>query len=75
MPRGPGLSPLQWLLHQWVDRARVLLEPTTLPMDQVARRSGPGSAESLRQHFVRRIGVSPSAYRASFAHSSAPLAR
>jgi transcriptional regulator GlxA family with amidase domain len=69
-----GLSPLQWLLHQRVDRARVLLETTALPMDQIARRSGLGSGESLRQHFIRRVGVSPSSYRASFAHPSAPPA-
>ncbi|MFI6515922.1 GlxA family transcriptional regulator [Spirillospora sp. NPDC050679] len=59
-----GQSPLQWLLHQRLDRARELLEATDLPMDQVARRSGLGSADSLRQHLVRRTGLTPSAYRA-----------
>jgi transcriptional regulator GlxA family with amidase domain len=68
-----GLSPLQWLLHQRVDRARELLESTTLPMDQVARHSGLGTAESLRQHFTRQVGLSPSAYRASF--TQAPKSR
>ena len=61
-----GLSPLQWLLHQRVDRARELLESTTLPMDQVARHAGFGTAESLRQHFTQRTGLTPSGYRASF---------
>jgi transcriptional regulator GlxA family with amidase domain len=61
-----GMSPLQWLLHQRVNRARELLESTTLSMDLVARRSGLGSAESLRQHFLKRVGLAPSAYRASF---------
>ncbi|WP_067837657.1 GlxA family transcriptional regulator [Nocardia lijiangensis] len=61
-----GLSPRQWLLHQRVDRARELLEVTDLPMNEVARRSGLGSAESLRQHMVRRNGLTPSAYRAGF---------
>lgn len=61
-----GLSPLQWLLHQRVDRARELLESTRLPMDQVARHSGLGTAESLRQHFTRRVGLTPRAYRESF---------
>ncbi|SEG81853.1 transcriptional regulator, AraC family with amidase-like domain [Actinacidiphila yanglinensis] len=67
-----GLSPLQWLLHQRVDRARELLESTTLPVEQVARRSGLGSSESLRQHFARRVGVSPTAYRNGFAHAVPP---
>ncbi|WP_027341639.1 GlxA family transcriptional regulator [Hamadaea tsunoensis] len=64
-----SLSPLQWLLHQRIDRARELLEATNLPMDQVARHSGLGTAESLRQHLVRRVGLSPSAYRAAFTQS------
>lgn len=61
-----GLSPLQWLLHQRVDRARELLETTDLPMDLVATRSGLGSADSLRQHLLRRTGLTPTAYRRSF---------
>ncbi|WAL65980.1 helix-turn-helix domain-containing protein [Amycolatopsis cynarae] len=66
-----GLSPLQWLLHQRIDRARELLETTTLPMDQVARLSGIGTSESLRQHLVRRVGLTPSAYRATFRQTPA----
>ncbi|GGW11168.1 AraC family transcriptional regulator [Streptomyces capoamus] len=65
-----GLSPLQWLLHQRVDRARELLETTGLPMDQVAAQSGLGSADSLRKHLVDRVGLTPTAYRAAFDRSS-----
>jgi transcriptional regulator GlxA family with amidase domain len=61
-----GVSPLQWLLHQRVERAKELLETTTLPMDQVARSCGLGTADSLRGHLVRRTGLTPSAYRAQF---------
>ncbi|WP_049569339.1 GlxA family transcriptional regulator [Nonomuraea sp. SBT364] len=61
-----GLSPLQWLLHRRIDRARELLETTRLPMDQVAGKSGLGSADSLRKHLVDRVGLTPTAYRASF---------
>lgn len=61
-----GLSPLQWLLHRRVDRARELLETTELPMDQVAAKSGLGSADSLRKHLTNRVGLTPTAYRASF---------
>ncbi|MEV4221708.1 helix-turn-helix domain-containing protein [Nonomuraea sp. NPDC049725] len=64
-----GLSPLQWLLHRRVDRARELLETTELPMDQVAEKSGLGSADSLRKHLVERVGLTPTAYRASFTHA------
>ncbi|MER6029225.1 helix-turn-helix domain-containing protein [Streptomyces sp. NPDC001851] len=61
-----GVSPLQWLLHQRVERAKELLETTTLPMDQVAAACGLGTADSLRAHLVRRTGLTPSAYRAQF---------
>lgn len=62
-----GLSPLQWLLAQRIERARELLESTTLPMDQVAHRSGLGGADSLRRHLLQRLGMTPRAYRAAFA--------
>ncbi|MFC8243066.1 GlxA family transcriptional regulator [Streptomyces chartreusis] len=61
-----GVSPLQWLLHQRIERAKELLETTELSMDQVARASGLGTADSLRGHLVRRTGLTPSAYRAQF---------
>jgi transcriptional regulator GlxA family with amidase domain len=61
-----GVSPLQWLLHQRVERAKELLETTALPMDQLARACGLGTADSLRGHLVRRTGLTPSAYRAQF---------
>ncbi|MEU7277928.1 helix-turn-helix domain-containing protein [Streptomyces sp. NPDC045431] len=63
-----GVSPLQWLLHQRIERAKELLETTELPMDQVARACGLGTADSLRKHLVRRTGLTPSAYRATFNH-------
>jgi transcriptional regulator GlxA family with amidase domain len=61
-----SLSPLQWLLHQRIDRARELLEATDLPMTTVAAHSGMGSADSLRLHLARRVGITPTAYRRSF---------
>lgn len=61
-----GLSPLQWLLQRRIHRARELLETTELPMDQVARQSGMGSADSLRKHMAGHVGLTPTAYRAGF---------
>lgn len=63
-----GVSPVQWLLHQRIKRAKELLETTGLPMDQVAHACGLGTADSLRKHLVRRTGLTPSAYRATFSH-------
>lgn len=64
-----GLSPLQWLLQLRIDRARELLEATDLPVAVIAHRSGLGSVDSLRDHFVHKTGLTPSAYRAAFTHS------
>ncbi|WP_327690835.1 helix-turn-helix domain-containing protein [Streptomyces sp. NBC_00461] len=69
-----GVSPLQWLLHQRIERARELLESTTLPMDQVARACGLGTADSLRAHVVRRTGLTPSAYRVQFTRLGTAIA-
>ncbi|WP_405738127.1 DJ-1/PfpI family protein [Streptomyces sp. NBC_00028] len=66
-----GVSPLQWLLHQRVERAKELLETTALPMDQVARSAGLGTADSLRTHLVRRTGLTPTAYRTQFSRVGA----
>ncbi|WP_157244925.1 helix-turn-helix domain-containing protein [Nonomuraea typhae] len=63
-----GLSPLQWLLHQRLDRARQLLETTHLPIQQVAQQSGLGTTYTLRNHLLKRLGLTPSAYRAAFTH-------
>lgn len=61
-----GLSPAQWLLRERTDHARLLLESTDLSIDQVARRSGFGTAAALRQQLHQRVGVAPSAYRRTF---------
>ncbi|MEV0157529.1 helix-turn-helix domain-containing protein [Micromonospora sp. NPDC050686] len=61
-----GLSPAQWLAQQRADHARLLLETTDLTVDQIAHRSGFGTAAALRQQLQVRIGVSPSAYRRTF---------
>lgn len=61
-----GTSPRQWLLHQRTEAARQLLETSDLPVDQVARQVGFGSAASLRQHLQQALGMSPAAYRRTF---------
>ncbi|GGV16425.1 AraC family transcriptional regulator [Kitasatospora herbaricolor] len=65
-----GVSPLQWLLTQRIERARELLESTDLSVEQVAGRSGLGGADSLRRHLVQRVGLTPRAYRAKFARAA-----
>ncbi|AQS69078.1 GlxA family transcriptional regulator [Streptomyces pactum] len=61
-----GVSPGQWLTGQRVERARHLLESTTLSVDRVARAAGFGTAQSMRQHLQTALGVTPTAYRRTF---------
>jgi transcriptional regulator GlxA family with amidase domain len=67
-----GVSPAQWLLQQRVDHARRLLETTDLGVDQIAERSGFGTAAALRQQIRRTLGVAPTAYRRAFRAPPAP---
>jgi transcriptional regulator GlxA family with amidase domain len=61
-----GTTPHRWLLEQRLQRAELLLENTDLTVDVVAQRCGFGSADTLRHHFTRRRGTSPSAHRRAF---------
>ncbi len=61
-----GTTPHQWLLDQRMLLAEQLLEQTDLPVDEIARRCGLGSADTLRHHFARRRRVSPAGYRRAF---------
>jgi transcriptional regulator GlxA family with amidase domain len=61
-----GLTPLGWLHKQRITRAQDLLERTEASVEQVAAQCGMGTATTLRRHFQRAVGVSPTAYRAAF---------
>ncbi|MFJ6672464.1 helix-turn-helix domain-containing protein [Actinosynnema sp. NPDC091369] len=63
-----GATPHRWLTTQRVLRARQLLEETELTVEDVAHRSGFGTAALLRHHFTTVVGVPPKDYRRSFAH-------
>lgn len=61
-----GTTPHRWLLEQRLLRAELLLETTDLTVDVVAQRAGFGSADTLRHHFARRRGTTPSNHRHAF---------
>ena len=61
-----GLSPAAYVEQVRMDKARRLLEETTLPLDQVAKQSGLGTAASARRIFLRRLGISLRQYRDRF---------
>ena len=61
-----GAAPIEWLIRLRVRRAQDLLETTDASVDRVAELSGFGASETLRHHFRKVVGTSPSAWRASF---------
>lgn len=65
---GLRMSPIQWLLQQRVRCAQELLESTDRPIDWIASACGFGTAASLRAHFARIVGASPTSYRSTFRH-------
>ena len=59
-------GPLHWLHQQRIARAQELLERTDASVEQIAASCGLGTAATLRRHFHRVVGVSPTSYRATF---------
>jgi transcriptional regulator GlxA family with amidase domain len=69
-----GTTPAAWLARQRIIQAQRLLERTEWGLDRIADECGFGSAAVLRQNFARVLGITPTAYRARFACSTAPMA-
>jgi transcriptional regulator GlxA family with amidase domain len=61
-----GTTPARYVEQVRLEAAQAMLETGDDPMDVIARRTGFGSPESLRRAFVRNLGVTPGAFRASF---------
>lgn len=61
-----GMTPGQFLESVRLEAAQALLEAGSDPVEEVAGRSGFGSAETMRRVFQQTLGVSPTVYRARF---------
>ena len=61
-----GAAPIEWLVRLRVRRAQDLLETTDASIDHIAEVAGFGAPETLRHHFRKVVGTSPSAWRNSF---------
>ncbi len=61
-----GSSPGAWLADARIEAAKSLLAAGHLGTDAIADRVGMGSADTLRHHFRRRVGLSPGEYRTRF---------
>ena len=61
-----GATPAQWIVGARVRRAQMLLETTSLPVEEIATEAGFRSASVLREHFGEIVGTTPLAYRRAF---------
>lgn len=61
-----GAAPIEWLVRLRVRRAQDLLESTDESIDAIAERAGFGTPETLRHHFRKVVGTSPSQWRLNF---------
>jgi transcriptional regulator GlxA family with amidase domain len=64
--RQNGTTPHQWLIHQRLLAAQRMLEKTGESVDRIAEAVGLQTAATLRLHFSRVLGTSPTSYRKRF---------
>lgn len=61
-----NISAKAWLIEQKVARAKQLLEESRYSIEQIAHFSGFDNAMTLRHHFRKQLGITPSQYRLQF---------
>ena len=61
-----GTTPAAWLNRQRMLRAQTELEQTDDGLEQIAARSGFGTAAVMRHHFLKVLQTTPTAYRRAF---------
>jgi transcriptional regulator GlxA family with amidase domain len=69
--REVGISPGRFIELSRLERARQLLEQSTIPIAAVAKRCGYGSADAMRIAFDRHLNTGPREYRRRFSSSAA----
>jgi len=67
-----GTTPRRWIIAQRLLHARQLLETSDLPIEEIADRTGIGSAANLRLLLHRDTGTSPSDYRRAYRGTARP---
>lgn len=66
-----GTSPGEWLVGERIEEAKRLLIDRQHGIDAIATAVGMNSADTLRHHFRKRVGVSPKLYQTQFSLTSA----
>jgi transcriptional regulator GlxA family with amidase domain len=65
-----GETPAAFVEMARIDCAKALLERSDWPLARIAERAGFGSLDALHRAFRKRLGATPSDYRARFGHTS-----
>ena len=58
-----GLTPWEYIILRRMDRSRLLLRSTNLPIIEIADHCGYENLSNFNRMFARTSGMSPSAYR------------
>lgn len=58
-----GMTPGKWIQQKRLEKARVLLETTTTPIDDVCMEVGYEDLSSFSRLFKKTVGLSPTEYR------------
>ena len=61
-----GMTAKSWLIQQQLHIAKGLLETRQTSIDEIALKTGFGSALNLRHHFSKTLGITPTKYRNQF---------
>lgn len=64
--KATGLSFRQWLIETRLQKARELLEDSSLSIEQINQQVGFQSTTNFRQHFLAKHHITPTAYRKAF---------
>ena len=63
--RQTGFSPSEYIINTRLEKAKMLLLQTTMPVSDIAYAVGYESGSSLSNLFVKKVGCSPREYRKS----------
>jgi AraC family transcriptional regulator len=58
-----GLPPHQFMIRKRIDRAKDILSQSSLPIGEVAGRTGFGGTQQLTRAFRQHVGVTPTRFR------------
>ncbi len=58
-----GMSPIQYLIHVRMEKAKAMLLNTDAKLNEIAKRTGYNDLFYFSNHFKKNIGISPTEYR------------